>query len=52
LSRETFRRSLREKGQLYLRTHSSRRRESEILQVAKSPVVTMASTTPIYDSVR
>lgn len=52
MSRETFRRSLREKGQLYLRTHSSRRRESEILQVAKSPVVTMASTTPIYDSVQ
>lgn len=52
MSRETFRRSLKEKGQLYLRTHSARKRKSEILQVAKSPVVTMASTTPIYDSVK
>jgi CBS domain-containing protein len=32
--------------------HPSKKRESEILQIAKSPVVTMASTTPIYDSIR
>jgi CBS domain-containing protein len=52
LSRETFRRSLRERGPLYLKTHPSKRRGSEILQVAKSPVVTMTSTTPIYDSIQ
>ncbi|MGQ9623789.1 MAG: CBS domain-containing protein [Candidatus Bathycorpusculaceae bacterium] len=52
MSRETFRRSLRERGPLYLKTHPSKRRGSEILQVAKSPVVTMTSTTPIYDSIQ
>jgi CBS domain-containing protein len=52
MSRETFRRTLKEKGQLSLKTHPSRKRESEILHVAKSPVVTMASTTPIYDAIQ
>jgi CBS domain-containing protein len=52
MSRETFRRTLKAKGQLSLKAHSSRKRESEILHVAKSPVVTMAATTPIYDAVQ
>jgi CBS domain-containing protein len=52
MSRETFRRTLKEKGQLSLKAHPSRKRESEILHVAKSPVVTMASTTPIYDAIQ
>jgi len=52
MSRETFRRTLREKGQLSLKTHSSKKREGEILNVAKSPVVTMAATTPIYDAIQ
>jgi CBS domain-containing protein len=52
LSRETFRRYLKDKGALHLRTQSPRKRESEILQVAKSPVVTIASTTPVYDSIQ
>ncbi len=52
MSRETFRRTLKEKGQLALKTQSSKKRESEILQVAKSPVVTMAATTPIYDAIQ
>ncbi|MEM3609225.1 MAG: CBS domain-containing protein [Candidatus Bathyarchaeia archaeon] len=52
MSKETFRRYLKDKGAQHLRTQPPRKREREILQVAKSPVVTMASTTPIYDSVK
>ncbi|MGC9345977.1 MAG: CBS domain-containing protein [Candidatus Bathyarchaeales archaeon] len=52
MSREGFRRSLRGKGPLSLKTHPSKKREGEILHVAKSPVVTMAPTTPIYDGIR
>jgi len=52
MSRETFRRTLREKGQLSLKTHPSKKREGEIIHVAKSPVVTMAPTTPIYDAIQ
>jgi len=52
MSRETFRRTLKDKGQLSLRTQSSKKRESEILQIAKSPVVTIAATTPIYDAIQ
>ena len=50
--REAFRRSLREKGPLELRAHPSKRREGEIMKIAKSPVVTMAPTTPIYDAIK
>ncbi|MDH5754116.1 MAG: CBS domain-containing protein [Candidatus Bathyarchaeota archaeon] len=52
MSRESFRRSLRGKGPLSLKTHPSKKREGEILHVAKSPVVTMAPTTPIYDGIQ
>jgi CBS domain-containing protein len=52
LSRESFRRSLRGKGPLSLKTHPSKKRGGEILHVAKSPVVTMAPTTPIYDGIQ
>jgi CBS domain-containing protein len=52
MSKETFRRTLKEKGSLSLKTHPSKKREGEILQVAKSPVVTMAATTPIYDAIQ
>jgi len=52
VSREGYRRSLRGKGPLSLKTHPSKKREGEILHVAKSPVVTMAPTTPIYDGIR
>lgn len=52
MSRESFRRSLREKSRLSLKKHPSKKREGEILHVAKSPVVTMAPTTPIYDGVQ
>jgi CBS domain-containing protein len=52
LSRESFRRSLRGKGPLSLKRHPSKKRGGEILHVAKSPVVTMAPTTPIYDGIQ
>jgi len=51
LSREGFRRTLRGKGPVSLRVHPSKKRQGEILNVAKSPVVTMAPTTPIYDAI-
>jgi CBS domain-containing protein len=49
---EAFRRRLRDQGPLSLKTHPAKRREGEIMSIAKSPVVTMAPTTPIYDAVR
>ncbi len=52
MSRESFRRTLREKGPLSLKVHPSKKREGEIMHVAKSPVVTMAPTTPIYDAIQ
>ena len=52
MSRESFRRSLRDKGPLSLKAHPSKKREGEMLHIAKSPVVTMAPTTPIYDGIQ
>jgi CBS domain-containing protein len=52
LSRESYRRTLRGKGPVSLKTHPSKKRGGEILRVAKSPVVTMAPTTPVYDAVQ
>jgi len=52
MSRETFRRTLKGKGPLSLKTHPSKKREGEIIHVAKSPVVTMAPTTLIYDAIQ
>ncbi len=52
MSRESFRRSLRGKGPLSLKTHPPKRHRGEILHFAKSPVVTMAPTTPIYDGIQ
>lgn len=50
--RESFRRRLREKGALRLRGHPSKKREGEVMTIAKSPVVTMAPTTPVYDAIQ
>ncbi len=50
--RETFRRTLKEKKQLPSKSHPSRKREGDVMVIAKSPVVTMAPTTPIYDAVQ
>jgi CBS domain-containing protein len=52
LSREGFRRTLRGKGQLDLKTHPSKKHEGEVLAVAKSPVVMLAPTTPVYDAIQ
>jgi CBS domain-containing protein len=49
---ETFRRTLKEKRQLDLKDHPSRKREGDIMTIAKSPVVTMAPTTPIYEAIQ
>ena len=52
MSGEGYRRRLRGTGPLDLKTHPSKKREGEILTVAKSPVVMVAPTTPIYDAVQ
>ncbi|MCJ7429957.1 CBS domain-containing protein [Candidatus Bathyarchaeota archaeon] len=43
---------MREKGQLSFKAHPSKKREGEIMQIAKTPVVTMAPTTPIQDAIQ
>jgi CBS domain-containing protein len=35
-----------------LKAHPSKKREGEIMVIAKSPVVTMAPTTPVYDALK
>ena len=35
-----------------MRAHPSKRREGEIMTIAKSPVITMAPTTPVYDGIQ
>jgi len=50
--RETFRRSLRDQGPVALKTHPPQKREGEIMSLAKSPVTSMAPTTPVYDAVK
>jgi CBS domain-containing protein len=52
MSRETFRRTLKAKGMSSSKTPPYREREGEITQIAKSSVVTMAPTTPIYDAIQ
>jgi CBS domain-containing protein len=50
--RESFRRRLREKGDLHLKGHLSKKREGEVMTIARSPVVTMAPTTPVNDAIQ
>lgn len=52
MSREGFRRTLREKGQLSLKAHPTKKREGEIMHIAKGPVVTMPPTTAIYEVIK
>jgi CBS domain-containing protein len=52
LSRESYRRTLRGDGEVRLKTHPSKKHESEILQIAKSQIVMMSPTTPIYDAIQ
>lgn len=50
--REAFRRRLRDEGPVALKTHLPKRTEGEIMSIAKSPVVSMAPTTPMYDAIK
>jgi len=52
LSHEGFRRTLRGKGDLNLKTRPAKKHESEILSIAKRAVVTMPQTTPIYNAIQ
>jgi CBS domain-containing protein len=52
LSREGYRRRLRGTGPLDLKAHRPKKRDGEILTVAKSPVVTVAPTTRVYDAIQ
>jgi CBS domain-containing protein len=50
--RETFRRTLREKGPFDLKAHPSKRGDGEIMTITKTSVVSMAVTTPVYDGIQ
>lgn len=49
---ETYRRTLKEKGQLAARVHPPKKREGDIAKITQIKVVTMAPTTPIYDAIQ
>ena len=51
MGREVYRRRLRGKGPLDLKSHPPKRHEGEILSVAKSPVIVVSPTTRIYDAI-
>jgi CBS domain-containing protein len=50
--RETFRRTLREKGPRDLKAHQSKRMDGEIMTITKTSVVSMAITTPVYEGIQ
>lgn len=52
MSREGYRRRIRGKGPVDLKARRAKKRDGEILTVAKSPVVMVAPTTPIYDAIK
>jgi CBS domain-containing protein len=52
LRNEGYRRTLRGKGVLSLKGNTAKKHESEILEIAKSTVITMPPTTPIYDAIK
>jgi len=52
IRRETFRRTVKERGSISLKEHPAKKREGEIMNIAKTSVVTMAPTTPVYDAVQ
>ena len=51
MRREGYRRRIRGRGPLDLKTHRAKKRDGEILTVAKSPVVMVAPTTLVYDAI-
>ncbi len=52
MSRESYRRTIRGKSQLNIKSRQPKRHEPEILTIAKSQVVMVAPTTPIYDAIQ
>jgi CBS domain-containing protein len=52
MSRESYRRTLRGSGNLSLKSHPTKKRDGEILTIAKSPVVTSSPTMPVYDAIK
>ena len=52
MSRESYRRTIRGKSQLNIKSHPPKRHEPEILTIAKGQVVMVAPTTPIYDAIQ
>lgn len=52
MSRDGFRRRIRGKGPVDLKAHRPKKHEGEILSIAKSPVIVVSPTTPIYDAVQ
>lgn len=52
LSRDGFRRRIRGKGPVDLKAHRPKKRDDELLSIAKGPVIVVSPTTPIYDAVQ
>ena len=52
MKRESYRRTLRDSGPVDLKSHPTKKHEGEVLTIAKSPVVMIAPTTPIYDAIQ
>jgi CBS domain-containing protein len=52
LSREGFRRTLRGKGEVELKARRAKKRDGEVLTVAKAPVVMVSATTRVYDAIQ
>ncbi|MEM2146698.1 MAG: CBS domain-containing protein [Candidatus Jordarchaeaceae archaeon] len=49
---ETYRRTIKEKGPLSIKVHPPKKHEGELIKIAKIHVITVAPTTPIYDSIQ
>ncbi|HVP41553.1 MAG TPA: CBS domain-containing protein [Candidatus Krumholzibacteriaceae bacterium] len=50
--RETFRRMFKEDGPLSLKTHPAKKHEGEIMNIARTSVITIAPTTPVYEAIQ
>lgn len=50
--RETFRRTMKEGRSLSLKTHAGKKREGEIMNIARTSVITIAPTTPVYEAIQ
>jgi len=50
--RETFRRTMKEGRSLSLKTHAGKKREGEIMNIARTSVTTIAPTTPVYEAIQ